>query len=50
MRIAVSNLPGAAAASDIAVQLVWSNGRTLNLLVLSVTRRDAKKQVYRENF
>ena len=42
----MSNLPGTAAASEIAVQLVWSDGRTLNLLVLSVTRRDKTKQVY----
>ena len=42
----MSNLPGTAAASDIAVQLVWSGGRTLDLLVLSVTRRDEAKQVY----
>ena len=46
MRVAVSNLAGATAASDIAVQLVWSNGRTTDLLVLSVTRRDKTKQVY----
>ncbi|KAJ1473645.1 hypothetical protein T484DRAFT_1835196 [Baffinella frigidus] len=45
-RVAVRNLPGTDAASDIAVQLVWSDGRTLDLLVLSVTRRDVRKQVY----
>ncbi|KAJ1467369.1 hypothetical protein T484DRAFT_1859028, partial [Baffinella frigidus] len=45
-RVTVRNLPGTDAASDIAVQLVWSNVRNTSLQVLSVTRSDVRKQVY----
>ncbi|KAJ1467726.1 hypothetical protein T484DRAFT_1857865, partial [Baffinella frigidus] len=45
-RVSVANLPGTDTAFDVRVQFVWAGGATLDLLVLSVARKNTQKELY----